>query len=171
MIYCLTFSMLHVTFKKKKTFKAMKRQKCNLEHKAYPPCFWEQFGNPPYHSAWTIIAYRSSQKQPPKMFYKKAVLKNIAKFTRKQLHHIFFCNQIAGLSPINLQEICKFTANFLQVQVNFELFFFNYFVEQLRTAASVDLCLQFCLFSINPEHQRLIKIACFVLILSISRVT
>ena len=122
----------------------MKRQKCNLEHKAYPPCFWEQFGNPPYHSAWTIIAYRSSQKQPPKMFYKKAVLKNIAKFTRKQLHHIFFCNQIAGLSPINLQEICKFTANFLQVQVNFEFFFFNYFVEQLRTAASVDLCLQFC---------------------------
>ena len=168
MIYCLTFSMLHVTFKKKKTFKTMKRQKCNLEHKAYPPCFWEQFGNPPYHSAWTIIAYRSSQKQPPKMFYKKAVLKNIAKFTRKQLHHIFFCNQIAGLSPINLQEICKFTANFLQVQVNFEFFFLT-----ILQNSCEPLLLQIfvCSFAVNPEHQRLIKIACFVLILSISRVT
>ena len=37
------------------------------------------------------------QKQPPKLFYKKVVLKNLAKFTARQLCQGLFLNKVTGL--------------------------------------------------------------------------
>ena len=48
------------------------------------------------------------QKQPPELFYKKGVLKNLAKFTGKHLCWSFFFKKVAGLS---LQHRC-FPVNF-----------------------------------------------------------
>ena len=39
------------------------------------------------------------QKQPPKLFYKKSVLRNFAKFTGKHLCQGLFFNKVAGLRP------------------------------------------------------------------------
>ena len=46
--------------------------------------------------------YKTFQKQPREMFYKKVVLTNFAKFTGKHLSHSFFFNKVAGLSPATL---------------------------------------------------------------------
>ena len=42
------------------------------------------------------------QKQPPEMFYKKAVLKNFAIFTGQHLCCILFFNKVVGFSPATL---------------------------------------------------------------------
>ena len=39
------------------------------------------------------------QKQPPELFYKKAVAKNFAKFTGTYLYWSLFFNNVAGLRP------------------------------------------------------------------------
>ena len=44
----------------------------------------------------------SSKKQPAKLFYKKSVPRNFAKFTRKHLCQDLFFNKDAGLSPATL---------------------------------------------------------------------
>ena len=43
------------------------------------------------------------QKQPPKVFYKKGVLKNLAKLTGKHLCQSLFFNKVVGLRP----EFCE----------------------------------------------------------------
>ena len=45
---------------------------------------------------------RHLQKQPPGVFYKKGVLRNIAKFTGKHPFQSLFFNKVAGLMPANL---------------------------------------------------------------------
>ena len=45
--------------------------------------------------------YRSSR---PKVFCKKGVLRNLAKFTGKQLYQSFFFDKVGGLSPAFLLE-------------------------------------------------------------------
>ena len=40
---------------------------------------------------------RYCRKQPPKVFYKRDILKSFAKFTGKHLCHSLFFNKIAGL--------------------------------------------------------------------------
>ena len=42
------------------------------------------------------------QKQPPEVFYKKSVLRNLTKFTGKHLCQSIFFNKIAGLRPVTL---------------------------------------------------------------------
>ena len=44
------------------------------------------------------------EKQPPQLFYKKGVLKNLAKFTGKHLRQSLFFNKVAGL----LQGFCSY---------------------------------------------------------------
>ena len=44
------------------------------------------------------VPLRYIQKQPPEVFYKKGVLENFVKFTRKHLCQSFFFNKVAGLS-------------------------------------------------------------------------
>ena len=41
-------------------------------------------------------------KQPPKVFYKKVVLNNFAKFTGKHLCQSLFFHKVAGLRPATL---------------------------------------------------------------------
>ena len=43
--------------------------------------------------------FRSSR---PKVFYKKGVLRNFAKFTRKHLHQSLFFNKVVRLRPATL---------------------------------------------------------------------
>ena len=47
----------------------------------------------------SLPTYRSSR---PEVFYKKGVLRNFAKFTRKHLCHSLFFNKVAGLRPATL---------------------------------------------------------------------
>ena len=42
------------------------------------------------------------QKQPPELFYKKGVLKHLAKFAGKHLYRDLFFNKVAGLQPATL---------------------------------------------------------------------
>ena len=58
------------------------------------------------------------EKQPPKVFYKKNALKNLAKFTGEDLCQSLFLNKVAGFSS----EFCKI----LRIL----------FTEHLRTIAS-----------------------------------
>ena len=46
--------------------------------------------------------YFHKQKQPPKVFYKKGVLRNFTKLTGKHLRHSLFFNKVAALSPATL---------------------------------------------------------------------
>ena len=49
-----------------------------------------------------IMKRINGQKQPPKLFCKKGVLRNFAKFTRKHLCKSLFFNKVAGLRPATL---------------------------------------------------------------------
>ena len=76
------------------------------------------------------IHFGEDQKQPPKVFCKKAVLRNFAKFAGKHLYQSLFFNKVAGLRPATLlkmrlwQRCCA---------VNFAKFLKTSFViEQLR---------------------------------------
>ena len=42
------------------------------------------------------------QKQPPEVFYKKCILKNLEKFTGKHLYQSLFFNKVASLGPATL---------------------------------------------------------------------
>ena len=42
------------------------------------------------------------QKQPPEVFYKKGVLKNFAKFTKKRLYQSLLFNKVVGPRPATL---------------------------------------------------------------------
>ena len=42
------------------------------------------------------------KKQPPEVFYKKAVLRYFAEFTGKYLRQIRFFNKVPGLTPATL---------------------------------------------------------------------
>ena len=44
-------------------------------------------------------------KQPPEVFYKKDVLKNFAKFTRKHMCHSLFFNTVAGFRPVSFAKV------------------------------------------------------------------
>ena len=59
----------------------------------------KQIGN--FSDCVTFSRFRT-QKQPPEVFYKKGVLKNVAKFTGKHSSWSFFFNKVAGLSPATL---------------------------------------------------------------------
>ena len=50
----------------------------------------------------SIFLFYEAQKQPPKMFYKKAVLKKFAIFTGKHLCWSLFFYKIAGLGRATL---------------------------------------------------------------------
>ena len=65
------------------------------------------------------------QKQPLKVFYKKDVLKDFAKFTGKYLSQSLFFNKVR-LGPVNL---LKNFASFLRIHLP----------EHLQTTASVNL--------------------------------
>ena len=65
------------------------------------------------------------QKQPPEVYYKKAVFKNFAMFTGKHLCWSPFFNKVAGESNTGVScEYCEFFKN-------------TYFEGYLRTAASL----------------------------------
>ena len=72
---------------------------------------------PSFHQTMIILASTTacyhSQKQPPEVFYKKGFLKNIAKFTGKQLCQSFYFNNAAGLRPAALLKKDSGTVIFL----------------------------------------------------------
>ena len=74
------------------------------------------------------------RKQPPQVFYKKAVLKNFTKFTGKHLWQNLFFNKVAGLRP----EPCNFIKKGTPAQM-----YSCEFCEQLRVNASAirSICL------------------------------
>ena len=54
-------------------------------------------------TSWGEMSFRDIfQKQPPEVFYKKGVLRNFAKFTRKHLCKSLLFNKVAGLRPATL---------------------------------------------------------------------
>ena len=59
----------------------------------------KQIGN--FSNCVTFWRFRT-QKQLPEVFYKKGVLKHVAKFTGKHSSWSFFFNKVAGLSPATL---------------------------------------------------------------------
>ena len=63
--------------------------------------FWKRSSHW-WHVSVTEKMQCKVQKQPPKVFYKKGVLRNFAKFTWKQLCQSFFFNKVAGLRPATL---------------------------------------------------------------------
>ena len=63
--------------------------------------FWKRSSHW-WHVSVTEKMQCKVQKQPPKVFYKKGVLRNFAKFTGKQLCQSFFLNKVAGLRPATL---------------------------------------------------------------------
>ena len=50
-----------------------------------------------YDQEWQIKQKRTLQNQPPEVFYKKNVLENFAKFSRKHLCQSLFFNKVPGL--------------------------------------------------------------------------
>ena len=79
------------------------------------------------------------QKQPPEVFYRKSVLKNPTKFTRKHLCQRVFFNKVAGLRPqasnvIKKEALTKvFSCEFCEISRNI------FFTEHLRVTASDGL--------------------------------
>ena len=61
--------------------------------------------------------------QPSHVIYKKSVLKNFSKFTRKHLCQGFFFNKVACLAQVFSCEFC-------------EIFKETFFIEHLRATAS-----------------------------------
>ena len=59
------------------------------------------------------------QKQPQEVFYKKGVLKNFAKFTRKHQRQSLFCNKVAGPGSL----CCVSDTDFSP-----DLFFYLYYI-------------------------------------------
>ena len=79
------------------------------------------------------------QKQPPEVFYKKIVLKKFTIFKKKYLCWSLFSNNVAGLKPATLLKK-KFQHRYFPVNI----FKKTYFEENLRTAASAGVLLEFC---------------------------
>ena len=52
--------------------------------------------------AFFFLSFSLHHKQPPKMFCKKGVLRNFAKFTGKHVCQNLFFKKVAGLSPAAL---------------------------------------------------------------------
>ena len=79
------------------------------------------------------------QKQPPELFYKKSVLKNFAKFTRKHLCQSLFFNKVAGLRPKRETLAQVFSCEFSEIFKN------TFFTEhhQATPSASTDVELAF----------------------------
>ena len=53
------------------------------------------------------------KKQPPKVFWRKSVLRNFAKFTGKHLYQSFFFNKVPGLRTATLLKKRSVTGVFL----------------------------------------------------------
>ena len=69
------------------------------------------------------------QRQPPKVVYKKGVLKNFPKFTGKQLCQGVFFNEVAGLTKKDsLAQV--FSCKFCEISKN------TFFIEHLQMTAS-----------------------------------
>ena len=83
--------------------------------------------------------YNPFQKQPPKVFYKKAVLKNFAIFTGKRLCLSLFLIKLQDSSPAFLLKRDSNTGLFLWILRNFKEHLF------WRTSANR----YFCLFQVN----------------------
>ena len=76
----------------------------------------------------------SSEKQPPEVFYKKGVLRNFAKLTRKHLCQRLFFNKVTALACNFIEKDTLtqvFSCEFFEISKN------NFFTEDLRTNASV----------------------------------
>ena len=60
-----------------------------------------------YYASDTLFEY--FHKQPPKVFFKKGVLRNFAKLTGKHLCQRFFFNKVAGLRcfPVNFAKFLR----------------------------------------------------------------
>ena len=65
------------------------------------------------------------EKQSSEVFCKKGVLRNVTKFTGKQLRQSLFFNKVAGLFSINLQG-CNFIKKEALAQVYFPVNFANF---------------------------------------------
>ena len=83
--------------------------------------------------------YNPFQKKPPKVFYKKAVLKNFAIFTGKRLCWSLFLIKLQDSSPAFLLKRDSNTGLFLWILRNFKEHLF------WRTSANR----YFCLFQVN----------------------
>ena len=95
--------------------------------------------------------YNPFQKQPPKVFYKKAVLKSFAIFTGKYLCSLeSLFNKVAGLQS------CNFIQN--RPQHRFSLWILQNFKEHLflRTSANCYFCL-FQVSSLKHEKKSILK--------------
>ena len=80
-------------------------------------------------------SFQYHQKQPPEVFYKKGVYKNLSKFTGKYLCQGFFFKKVAGLRPGTLLKKRLWGRCF---PANFENFKNTFLTEHLRTTASVS---------------------------------
>ena len=65
--------------------------------------------------AFFFLSFSLHHKQPPKMFCKKGVLRNFAKFTGKHLYQRLFFNKVAGkkesLAHVFFCEFCEISKN------------------------------------------------------------
>ena len=91
-------------------------------------------------------AYGQFQKQPPKVFCKKGVLKNFAHFTGKHLCWSLFLIQLQVFRPATLLKRDSNAGAFLR---NLKIFKSTYFEEYLRTTASVVSFSMFIIYVID----------------------